>query len=585
MRSALRILTFIWLGLVLALSGAEAAKPKHRHKPAANTMSDMAMPAAAPAPAAPKPGCEYAPIDIQKWGMKPFQNAPVIVPDTNNVLSMTLKLDYLTTNIAGCEVHLRTYNGALVGPTLRINPKTTVKVSLVNALPPDGNPCPMHHSNTPGMGFNITNLHVHGLHVSPKGNSDNVFVQVCTRGTQGPSTFDYMYTLGNAPQPPGTNWYHSHLHGSTALQVSSGAEGAIIIAGGQDNVPAIKAAVEQVMVLQEIAYNDQGVIENYNDFGNWSSMMRAITINGQIAPVITMRPGEVQYWRMIEGGVTERMPLYMSDGQGSYLPLNEIATDGNAIGHMDSWSNGQKVELDPGYRSDILFKAPLREGTYYLTTAPVAGTARLQAVLPAPGDATSNDVTKVYNEVTPAQTVLVVRVAGTPHDMALPTDAELAPYRFFKDITPGELNGRPNTVVFASGNRLCPNDPRLPCLTPCNSGDPGCANRFMVNNVPYTDLAKRELKLNTASKWTVSTDPNSGSGQHPFHIHVNPFQMVRLNPAGQPENIWKDTVLVAKGPAVELLSRYEDFDGDFVLHCHILNHEDKGMMEMVGISK
>lgn len=606
MRATLRKFAFAFACVAAALfaANAPAATPKHHHaKHAAKQGAMQNMTMAAPAPtadAAPaKPGCEYKPIDIQRWGMQPFVNVPPQRPDANNTLTTSLTVGYTTANIAGCEVHLRTYNGALIGPTWRINPTTTVKVHLENQLPKT-DPCPMHHSNTPGMGFNITNLHVHGLHVSPNNNSDNVFVQVCPPGSEIPSSFDYQFNLGQngSHQPPGTNWFHAHLHGSTALQVSSTVEGSIIIEGGQDELPQIKAirdmGGEQVMMLQEIAYNEQGVIENYNDFGNWAAMQRAITINGKIAPVITMRPGEVQYWRMIDGGVTESMPLYMSDAGGNRQPLNEIATDGNALGHMDSWQS-TPLPLNPGYRSDVLFKAPplppgQTSATYYLTTAPVVGLQRLQALAPNPGDNNADALNKEASEVTPAQTILVVQVTGAPHDMALPTNAELAPYRFFKDITDAELDPREQqTVVFASGQRVCdPARPAQPC-TPCTSG-PNCSNRFMVDDIPYTDdpAATRKLTLGTASKWLVSTDANSTSGQHPFHIHVNPFQMTRTGPDGNPELVWKDTVLVSKTDnpptnPLELRSRYEDFDGAFVLHCHILNHEDKGMMQNVTI--
>jgi FtsP/CotA-like multicopper oxidase with cupredoxin domain len=578
-------------------AGASAATTKHHAKRA----KPVAMPAAAAEEPEPvKPGCKYDPIDIQRWGMKPFVNAPVVPLDANNTLNATLTLDYLTTHIASCEVHLRDYNGALVGPTWRVNPDTTIKVHLENKLPKT-DPCPMHHSNTPGMGFNITNLHVHGLHVSPSGNSDNVFVQVCPPGSDKPSSFDYEFKLNNngSKQPPGTNWYHSHLHGSTALQVSSGVEGAIIVEGGQDNLPAIKAirdmGGEQVMVLQEIAYDEEGVIEDYSNFGNWANMDRAITINGQIAPVITMRPGEVQYWRMIAGGVTERMPLYISDADGNRQPLNEIATDGNALGHIDAWMS-TPLELDPGYRSDVLFKAPpLPAGktsmTYYLTTAPVPGLLRLEAQLPAPGDNNANELNKEISEVTPAKTILVVQVFGAPHEMALPTNDELKNFRFFENIYDKVSDPVVQKIEFASGSRICdPANPAKPC-TPCTEG-PNCTNRFMVNDIPYTDVpaATRKLRLGTISRWDISTYQDSGSAQHPFHIHVNPFEMQRLDPNGVLEWVWKDTILVNKtehppSKPLALYSHYEDFDGQFVLHCHILNHEDKGMMQNVEIVK
>ena len=82
--------------------------------------------------------------------------------------------------------------------------------------------------------FNTTNLHTHGLHVSPKCNSDNVFVDI-----QPGCGFSFEFKIPKS-HPAGTYWYHPHVHGSTAVQVSSGAEGALIIRGDFDQVPPVR---------------------------------------------------------------------------------------------------------------------------------------------------------------------------------------------------------------------------------------------------------------------------------------------------------------------------------------------------------
>lgn len=90
----------------------------------------------------------------------------------------------------------------------------------------------------------------------------------------------------------------------------------------------------------------------------------------------------------------------------------------------------------------------------------------------------------------------------------------------------------------------------------------------------------RELKLGTASEWTVS----SLLANHPFHIHVNPFEVMRTGVNGQPEKVFKDTFLIKRDDGeIKLRSRYERYPGKFVMHCHILDHEDNGMMEIVEV--
>jgi len=574
------------------LDTALAAMPAKPHAPAAKPhKAPMAMPmAAAVPPAAPSnPACAYQDIDIQKYGLQPFADAPVIRAGTDHILTATLSIAYtdpVTTSIAGCGVHLRTYDGKLIGPTLRVTRGDTMKITVRNDLPPSkdakGNPipCPMAHSNMVHP-LDVTNLHTHGLHVSPSGNSDNVFLEICPG-----KSLDYAITIP-PDHPFGTFWYHAHVHGSTAVQVSSGMEGALIVEGGLDDVPEIKAAKERIFLLQQISYDQQGEIESLAQFspGSWADSKRSVTVNGQIAPVVTMEPGAVERWRFIHGGVRETLPLFVQGGG----PLNEIATDGNTLGRIDAWT--RPLELDPGYRSDVLFKAPMlpagkTSARYYLLSAPLSGLQLLQARLPAPGLKRKGGAlfaeafTAALNEVQPTGVIAVIDVAGPPNDMPMPTNAELAPLAPFQPITDAELTGTPQSMTFSIEQADCSG--KGPCK-PCPSGT--CPVQFMVDRDPYGQGLVRQLKLGTASQWTLAVATTSLALTHPFHIHVNPFEMTRPGPDGQPETVWKDTILVHAGSPILMRSRYTDFDGEFVLHCHILDHEDQGMMQAVEIVK
>jgi FtsP/CotA-like multicopper oxidase with cupredoxin domain len=129
-------------------------------------------------------------------------------------------------------LHLRSYGGCKMGPLIAVNPGDTLRVNLINDLPADDPSClttpPPGLGLPPGVGcFNTINLHTHGLHVSPAGNSDNVLLNI------GPQTkFEYEV---NVPEdhPAGTFWYHAHRHGSTAVQVTSGAAGILVIRGNR----------------------------------------------------------------------------------------------------------------------------------------------------------------------------------------------------------------------------------------------------------------------------------------------------------------------------------------------------------------
>ena len=533
-------------------------------------LSIAAMPMA---PArADKLGCEYQEIDVAKFGRKPFQNPPEII-SKNGSLQTQLGVQYTdpnTVSVGGCGLRLRTYNGALVGPTLRVKPGDVMNIMLNNQLPVE-TPAQVaqqfeqersnaHLSVVPAS-FNTTNLHTHGLHVSPVGNSDNVLLAILPA-----TSFPYEIKLP-ANHAPGSFWYHAHTHGSTSIQVGSGMAGALIIEDDATRIPPALAAAnagEKIMMLQTILYDTNGELNQIAALfpdprvcptpnpGTWTCSKRRVTINGQIQPVITMRPGEVQRWRLIDSGFRESFTLRL-EGHA----LNEIALDGLYTGRVDVWPATQTVELQPGYRSDVLVQASKTRGTYRLINGvPPAGRA-------------------VRGTTQDEQVIAIVQVDGDPVDMPLPTDAEMAALAPFPGVDLKKRAIGVQQVVFKLGSDLA-------------SGNSG-RNYFQVNFQAFDPNHSRKVILNTVDQWSLSTagDPIANQGipavPHVFHIHVNPFQMDRLGPSGQPQTVWKDTVLVPPGQQINVYTEYTDYIGAFVMHCHILDHEDLGMMEVVEV--
>jgi len=479
------------------------------------------------------PGCEYAPVDINLYGGSTFKN-PDIIRSLNGELNTTLELKYASNTIAGCDTYLRSYNGKLVGPTLIAKPGDTLNININNLLPPDTTPVGSN-INIP-HDFNVTNFHTHGLHVSPAGNSDNVLLKI-----KPGQNFAFEIKVPRN-HPPGTFWYHAHIHGSTALQVASGVSGMLIIKGGLDDVPEIKAAKQKVFVFQQLSYDEQGVIENYDVFGpgRWEELQRQTTINGQIVPTIYMRPGEVQRWRFVNSHV--RNPIYV---QLEDHKLNEISVDGIALGKINTWNN---IELYPGYRSDVLVKANYlnsqqsREFLLY--------------------DAGSKDGIGAA-VIEDRQILAKVVIRGTAVQMDLPPATDLAGLVPFEDITDNEVTGAQDvrfSVELINGVPI-----------------------FTINEREFDPSFVRTLKLGDIEEWRLSVTPTSDAPVHPFHIHVNPFQMTRTGPDGSIEKVWKDTLAVVIGEDQIVRTRYERYVGKFVIHCHILDHEDMGMMETVEV--
>jgi FtsP/CotA-like multicopper oxidase with cupredoxin domain len=536
-----------------------------RFLPSAVLVTGMALPALAQVemlsqtvPAKPRPLPE----------LKTLRSAGEALP-------VKLTLDYSRHKIGEDFVYLRSYNEKLAGPTLRVRPGQVLNVRFENKLPCLSGSCPCqkgpalehHHVSTvvdslgaapDPKGFNTTNLHTHGLHVSPKDPADNVLREV-----RPGCTYSFRFEIPRN-HPAGTFWYHPHVHGSTAIQVGSGAVGALIVEGaGLDLVPEIRAAREQILLFQQIPYtcaareknpkapctaSDPGKVEDFDkSFGNgkWPSSWQTTTINGEVAPLISMWPGEVQRWRMIHGGVRETLMVGVAQGAGSSAGagwLHEIALDGLPTGEV---APRTAVELQPGYRVDVLAKAPIVTGIYYLIDQKTAAGESLLATA---------EEQKI---------LAVIDVRGTGADMRLPTSAQVARFRL-PSVSDDEIKGRKvQNATFDIVQK------------------PDGTFAFMVDNEEFPG-STRVLQLGKADQWNVETK----RANHPFHIHVNPFEVIEKDSSGKvTRKYWKDTMLVKEGQPLTLRSRYETFDGKFVLHCHILDHEDRGMMQYVDIKR
>jgi FtsP/CotA-like multicopper oxidase with cupredoxin domain/peroxiredoxin len=522
---------------------------------------------------------------------------PAVVRSTNKELKVTLVGAYAHNHIGADPVYLRAFNGKLVGPTLRVKRGDKIRLTLKNEMPGERwHPNMMDHLNS----FNTMNLHYHGLHVSPNGISDNVLIQVGPHETQ-----EYEINIP-ADHPPGTYWYHPHRHGSTAGNVASGMSGALIIEGGLDDLPEIKAAKERTMVLNQIPYIykntfpppgptpgptpsptpvtfdlKEGVVEEkYQDYifgpGTWAGLGRYTTVNGVVLPTIRMRPGEIERWRIVDSGQREMIvlkmianPRVMTATDLPRMNFREIAVDGLALGKMVETPT---IELWPGYRSDVLVQAPPTVGEYLL----------IDDLTPAPKTMSGEDKQLNY--------IARVIVEGSANPMKLPTDQQMAGLRL-PSITDGEITGKQEAtygILLVAGGDLA----------------------FTIDKKPFDMETARTLKLNDVDEWTLRSindvgpgapnpaTPGNGKGMvtHPFHIHVNPFEVTSIMAPETDKDgkttlvellkdgpVWRDTVKIPGGGSVTMRTRYTDFIGTFVQHCHILDHEDQGMMQLIDI--
>lgn len=403
-------------------------------------------------------------------------------------------------------------------------------------------------------------------------------------------------------QAPGTHWYHPHQHGSTTLQVLNGLSGMFIITGDYDDkllslgggTPQNPKIEEKVMIFQFLAEQVNLVVAPP------ANMRTLMAVNGQILPKVTMGPNEVQWWRIANAApfpAGSQQFLFMNEGdynkaktatpQTAPVPstsgaplVYQTARDGVQF----DWKNysaprNQKQPAFPllmanGNRFDFLVQAPA-SGTAYLVFGSNAGaTTRLEAQ------------TVLQIVVDPNRTGFNTSLPTTPCDPATP-DAQ-CDYPAMPAYL-ADLSTTPNiqrTVTFSMN----------PNATGAGNKTQVAPAQFYIDNQQFTEGRLDQVMLmESVEEWKLV---NTSVVAHPYHIHVNPFQVLEIfDPAKNPPLqtnpqpwLWGDVVLIpARGgtPAqdgyVKIRSRFSDFPGLFVLHCHILGHEDRGMMQMVKV--
>jgi L-ascorbate oxidase len=633
-----------------------------------------------------------------------FENPPILelhkpaIPQTkvNGQVEFDLSVKYTSgeiynpNNNTNDKVNLRSYVGTgtstetpYVGPTIEVKPGNTVRINLKNELPESFNPrCQDLHQpgneNQPNCNnHNRTNLHSHGLWISPTGNSDNVLSVIDPK-----VTFQYEYNIPS-DHPAGTFWYHPHLHGSTALQVASGMSGALIVRG--DRLPTQSAngdidtllnkadVKEQILLFQQIQYacldennkvkwdcqpTEIGEIESYEGLfspSSWTKSQRYTSINGRVLPTFTAESGKIERWRMIHGGVRNTINLefrkladnapdlatYLqnkganntTDGYkkeycpstSDTLPYHIIADDG--LTRSAAWET-TLTTLQPGYRNDALVVFP-KAGRYCVVDAQAPASesvGRAEEKSQLLGFVKVNETSEMpvpYIEdtqeydirgyLTQKLVTAVDKLFDATDDSSVPSinvqiknDLEnglkLTAFTPHPDIKDSEVNGYQELTFSIDFPSFQVSNKTVETSQP---------DDYKVYDHKRVD---RTLTLGKVEEWTLQ----SKVAGHPFHIHVNPFQIVKiLDPNGKdvsrpdvnddysgkidPEykglkGVWKDTIWVktvstknAEGVKTELpytifiRTRYERYIGDFVLHCHILDHEDQGMMQNVSI--
>ena len=396
-------------------------------------------------------------------------------------------------------------------------------------------------------------------------------------------------------QAPGTHWYHAHKHGSTAINLANGMAGALIIEGDYDaglqtyyqSKGYDLKANEKVLVLQQISAT-VGLLRP-------SGTKDFVWVNGQYQPVIEMRPNQTQFWRIINTCHQQAVPLDTSTA----VKWVQTAQDGVQL-------DPQNYNPDPTAKSNTFPNPPQAfqiNGTgAWFSTGSLAPGNRIDLLVQAPSTAGNYPITFG------GTLLFTVKVTGTAvSPVPFPTPAQFPPMpRFLWDIVPpaGMIT---RNIRFNTTKTQFPTP--TPTPTPQGTGggrNPGNAAPPLWPNAPPTHTINGKqfsgeidqyMKLGATEEWNLFNDSVTGGPVHPFHIHVNPFQIVRwfdpaimapsLRSTGVPMRspwVWWDNFAIPVQGWVQMFTRFVDFTGTYVFHCHILGHEDRGMMQLVNVS-
>ncbi len=370
-----------------------------------------------------------------------------------------------------------------------------------------------------------TNLHLHGLHVPP--GVDNPFLMV-----EPGETVPYEFTIPRGSA--GTCWYHPHLHGRVARQLFAGLAGAIVIKGRLDHARRLRHTEEHLVVLKDLTLASS-VPEAHNFFDWWNGKEgELVLVNGMLQPVLAARRGTLRL-RLLNASNARYYRLAL-EGH----PLHLIATDGGFIAEP---TPVDELLLAPGERAEVLVQL-VGEGSFRLLNLPYDRGGHMMGGMHGGGMMRGR-----------ASQVLLTIVAP-PTSRILPLPSRLA------DVD------RLDAAQAALSRRLV--------LTASMMGA-----QFFIDGRTFDETrVDLRARLSDLEIWEID---NRMGMDHPFHLHTFPFQILSRNGVAEALTAWKDVVNVRANEVVRIAVPLCDFSGKTVYHCHIVEHEDRGMMGVLEV--
>ncbi|MGH6878351.1 MAG: multicopper oxidase family protein [Rhizomicrobium sp.] len=473
---------------------------------------------------------------------------------------------YTTLDAFGRTLFCFAAPGRVESPTMHVNPGDTIDLTVTNRVPPaggGGDEIVAGGSEVCGdavMTVSSVNVHFHGTNTSPRCHGDEVVHTIINSG----QTFPYRLKIP-ADEPPGMYWYHPHVHGIAEAAVKGGASGAIEVEGIANLQPAVAGLPERFLLIRDQSVGSPPKGKGTETVPSWDISLNYVPVSfpKYVPAVIRMQTGAQEFWRVVSACADTVMDLQVRY-DGVAQPLQIAALDGVPTGSQDGKHQGTLITqtdilIPPAGRAEFIVTGPaasVKEAMLMTTRIDTGPLGDIDPARPLAAIEQSRQMKEIPPRIFP--------VADAPDGQRFAglSDAMVTAHRhlYFSETEVRAPSGGGQFVFFITVKGQTP-------------------TAYYPDEPPAITTRRGAVE-----DWTIE---NQSKEVHEFHIHQIHFQLLAVNgvpvPPGQRQ--WYDTHQVdywtGSGPYPSIKVRM-DFrgavTGEFVYHCHILGHEDAGMM-------
>ncbi|HEX4860642.1 MAG TPA: multicopper oxidase domain-containing protein [Rhizomicrobium sp.] len=502
----------------------------------------------------------------------PVSNPPDIYSQ-NGIIDISMNY-YTSVDDAGRSLFCFVTSDGMESPTLHVNPGDTIKIRLTNQVPNTSGGRSMAVSNSGDVcgNANMTdasiNMHFHGTNTAPQCHSDEVIHTLINSG----ESFTYVLHIPR-DEPPGLYWYHPHVHGTSSHMLQGGATGMIEVEGIANIQPAVAGLPQRFIILRDQQFEESDIQgQGFPATPFWDTTINYVPVSfpQYKTATITMQQGSQEFWRVVNAGANTIMNLQVLY-DGVPQPLQIVAFDGVPTGSKDGRHQGTIVTqtnifLVPSARAEFIVAAP----------ASTVKTAQL-VTLTIDGGPSS--------DVNPARPFATILTSTAPQHLPVlaPPSRAVAKLRF-DDLANAKITATRD--LYFSEYFIAFGFKEKEAGTFFITVDGQKETLFDPNNPPAITTTQGAVE-----QWRIE---NHTEEIHAFHMHQIHFLVQAINDVPIPKEqqqlydvfpvpYWNgDAATPFPSITVKLDFRGKDV-GDFVYHCHILDHEDAGMMAIIRV--